>query len=75
MAGSVTQLDEIEHLGSPSQAPRTIRFSHANTVLFQRLRAASFPGGHARERGGTIVADRDGRLGVQNIGLMLGLDG
>jgi len=68
MSGSVTHLNEIEHLGSPGQAPRTIRFSQDNIVLFQRLRAASFPGGHARERGGTIVADREGRLGVQNIG-------
>ncbi|SFS10078.1 hypothetical protein [Sphingomonas jatrophae] len=68
MPGTPTRLDEIEHLGSPPHAPRTIRFSAENVRLFQHLRMMSFPGGHAKERGGTIVADKEGRLSVQNVG-------
>lgn len=63
-----TKLSAIANLASPSNAPLMLRFSQANDHLFQKLRSQSFPGGHSRERGGTIVADANGVLSVQNIG-------
>lgn len=63
-----TRLSEIVHLGSPPQALRTVRFSEANTRLFQNLRMLSFPHGRAKEQGGTIVANREGQLSLQNLG-------
>lgn len=67
MAG-ITKLADIEHHGSPTQAPRTLRLSAGNAALFDQLRHQSFPGGRAKERGGTIVADREGALTLQNVG-------
>lgn len=46
----------------------TIRFPRDLGMMFQSQRRASFPGGHALERGGTIVADAEGKLGIQNVG-------
>lgn len=63
-----TILADIANLASPAQAPRTLRFGAANNRIFQVQRAASYPGGHAKEQGGTIYADAAGALVVQNIG-------
>lgn len=61
-----TRLSDIANLASPEAAPHTIRFSAANEHIFQSLRFASYPGGHSMERGGTIVADAQGQLSIQN---------
>lgn len=63
-----TRLADTANLTSPSAAPRTIRFSDHAEHVFQIERLLSFPGGHAKEQGGTIVADAQSRLSVQNIG-------
>jgi len=62
-----TRLDEIEGLATPAGAPRTLRLSAANVRAFQSLWRQSFPGGHSRERGGTLFADSEGRIGLGNI--------
>lgn len=64
----VTRLADIENLPFPEAAPRVIRFSPSNQNLFQLERAMSFPGGHSKEQGGTIVSDSRGVLSVQNLG-------
>jgi len=63
-----TRLSEIDGLHAPNLAPRTIRFSQANIRLFQQLWLQSFPGHKPKERGGTLFADKDGGLHLQNIG-------
>lgn len=68
MVHGPTRLSEIVNLASPQNAPLTLRFSSVNGRLFQTLRKQSFPRGEARERGGTIVADKDGVLSLKNIG-------
>lgn len=65
-----TRSSEISGLTSPEQAPRTIRFSGPTTALFEHLRTLSFPKGHSKEQGATIVADKEGELSLQNIGEM-----
>ncbi|QYE33003.1 hypothetical protein KZX46_02365 (plasmid) [Polymorphobacter sp. PAMC 29334] len=62
-----TVLADIANLAAPGEAPRTIRFSAVNNRIFQVQRAASYPGGHAKEQG-AIFADASGHLSVQNIG-------
>lgn len=68
MAEGPTRLAELTNIASPNAAPRTIRFSQANRMLFQHLRMSSYPAGHSKERGATIVADGQGRLFIQNVG-------
>ena len=68
MAEGPTRLTELTNIASPEAAPRTIRFSQANRMLFQHLRMSSLPAGHSKERGATIVADGQGRLSIQNLG-------
>ena len=59
---------DIADIVSPDAAPRTLRFSETNERIFQAERRASYPGGHSKEQGGTIVADAAGRLQIQNLG-------
>lgn len=68
MKDGSTRLAEIADLASPAQAPMTLRFPRGLAMTFQAQRRASYPGGKALERGGTIVADADGRLELQNPG-------
>lgn len=63
-----TVLADIENLASPAEAPHTIRFSPAMAAVFQLQRRRSYPGGHSKEQGGTIVADAGGRFSIQNLG-------
>ena len=63
-----TVLSDIESLASPSQAPETLRFPLAMVAQFQTQRYHSYPAGHSKEQGGTIVADAKGSLFLQNIG-------
>ena len=63
-----TLLDDVSNVSAPADAPRTIRFSAANTAIILAQRARSYPGGHAQEQGGTIFADEKGRFSIQNIG-------
>lgn len=63
-----TRFSEITDLATPSQAPMMIRFPPAMALMFQTFRRTSNPGGKPMERGGTIVADKDGRLSIQNVG-------
>lgn len=63
-----TRMADLADLASPAEAPRTIRFSKTNTQVFETQRRLSFPGGISQEHGGAIVADRQGALGLQNIG-------
>lgn len=37
-------------------------------AVFYSQRYRSYPGGRAKEQGGTIVADKNGKLSIQNIG-------
>lgn len=63
-----TMLADIVNIASPSTAPHTIRFSAALTATFSAQYRASFPGGKAKEQGGTIVADQAGNLSIQRLG-------
>lgn len=63
-----TRLAEIVDLQTPSHAPMTIRFPYTMALAFQALRRTSNTGGKAVERGGTIVADKEGKLHIQNLG-------
>ena len=63
-----TRLSEIDHIGVPAAAPRTIRLSCDNRRLFEAQRRASYPGGRGKEQGGTIIADANGFPSVEHIG-------
>lgn len=64
----ITRLADLTGIATPASAPGTLRFSSLMISQFQQLRMASFPGGESMERGGTIVADTDGHLHLQNLG-------
>jgi hypothetical protein len=66
--GAVTRLSDIENLNRPADAPHTLRLPAAMIGTMNAQWRASFPGGHQQEQGGTIVADRQGNLSIQNIG-------
>ena len=67
-----TALAEIENLPDPAGAPRTIPFPAEMAAIFQSQRHRSFPGGHSKEQGVTIVANANIEL-YHAIG-MLGKD-
>lgn len=54
---------------TPVDAPQTINFSRALQTQFTGQWDGSFPGGNAKEQGGTLVFDREsGRIDLINIG-------
>lgn len=54
---------------TPADAPQTINFSRALQGSFDQQWANSFPGGSAREQGGTLVFDKaTGTIDMINIG-------
>lgn len=65
-----TTLADIRDLTTPAAAPRTFRLSGAMAAQFEMLYRNSFPNRHAKEQGGTIVADAHGNLSLQNPGGM-----
>ncbi|UVO49641.1 hypothetical protein M0208_03620 [Sphingomonas sp. SUN019] len=54
---------------TPADAPATINFSRSAQATFDQQWADSFPGGSAKEQGGTLVFDKTtGQIDVINIG-------
>lgn len=54
---------------TPADAPATINFSRAAQGVFDQQWDGSFPGGNAKEQGGTLVFDKKtGEIDVINIG-------
>lgn len=67
-APPTTRASDIASVAASGNAPTRIEFAPEVQKVFETLRQRSFPGGKSKEQGGTIVADVQGRLSLQNIG-------
>lgn len=63
-----TQHSDLTGIATPADAPGSMRFPSLMKSQFELLRRASYPGGTAQERGGSIFADAAGNLFLQNLG-------